>query len=72
MNIWSSLSEIATAVADTIVTVFNKVSSIFWTPAVGETAGQITFVGYLAIAGLAITIITFAIRWIMRLINRRI
>ncbi len=72
MNLWDSLSGIATSVADTVVTVFNKVSAIFWTPAVGETAGQITLVGYVAIAGLAITIVTFAIRWIMRLINRRI
>lgn len=77
MDFLQSLPQIAQAIGDMFVQIFLAVSGIFYTPgtpAVGETpavAGQLTFIGVLALIVLFIGLCIMIANWVRSLITRR-
>ena len=66
----TSLTEIANAIGDMFVSLFQSVSGIFYT--VGESgAGELTFIGYLALMVLFIGLALMIANWVRSLIARR-
>lgn len=65
MNIFQSLNEIVQAIGSALTTAFESVAKIFY------TNGQITFVGYLALATLAISMLGLGIRTLLKLIKQK-
>lgn len=57
----AAFTEVWTEVMTFFVTIFQKISGIFWTPGVGEEPGKLTFVGIMAIimAGVALILLVF-------------
>lgn len=65
MNFFQSLNEIVQAIGTALTTAFQSVASIFYN---GES---ITFVGYLALATLAISLLGLGIRTLLKLIKQK-
>lgn len=57
----TAFTTVWTEVMTFFVTIFQKISGIFWTPGVGEDPGKLTFVGIMAIimAGVALILLVF-------------
>lgn len=57
----TAFTAVWTEVMTFFVTIFQKISGIFWTPGVGEEPGKLTFVGIMAIimAGVALILLVF-------------
>lgn len=72
MNIWENVGDITTSIGQALVNAFEVVSSIFYTPGSSGVAGGPTFVGYIALGGLAISALTLGINFITRLLTRRL
>lgn len=72
-----TLPQIAKAIGDMFISLFESVSGIFYTPgtpAVGETPavpGQLTFIGILALMVLFIGLCLMLANWVRSLIARR-
>ena len=58
-------------VGDWIVTTIPKMLNLFWTPATGETAGSLTLLGVLAVAGLSISVVFLLIGFIQKFMHFR-
>ena len=70
MGILTAIFAIFTGVGDWIISSLNDLMSIFWTA--GESgAGQLTFLGVLAVAGLAFSVIFLIIGIIQRFLHFR-
>lgn len=65
MNFFGNLNSIVQAVGEALGTAFESVAKIFYN---GET---ITFVGYLALATLAISLLGLGIRTLLKLIKQK-
>lgn len=70
-TIVTQFGDIASAVGELLVKLFTSISSVFWTPAAGESPGQLTFVGVIAIMVLCIGLAIIVLNWIRGLIARR-
>lgn len=68
MNFFQSLTEIVTAIGNALAGAFESVSRIFYKT--GEQGG-ITFIGYLALAGIAISLLGLGVRTILKLVNKK-
>lgn len=68
MNFFESLKSIVTAIGDALGGAFESVAGIFYKT--GEQGG-ITFIGYLALAGLAVSLLGLGIRTILKLVNKK-
>lgn len=68
MNFFESLESIVAAIGGAVVNSFNLVSGIFYKAGEG---GGIQFMGYIALGGLAISVIGLGIRTILKLVNRK-
>lgn len=68
MNLFDNLANIVTAIANAVVKAFELVSGIFYKTGEG---GGIQFLGYIALGGLAISVVGLGIRTILKLINRK-
>ena len=57
----AAFTAVWTEVMTFFVTIFQKISGIFWTPGAGEEPGKLTFVGIMAIimAGVALILLVF-------------
>ena len=64
LNVFSAMGE---WFGDFVPTLF----SLFWTPAVGDTPGQLTFLGVLAVAGLAFSVVFLVIGLIQNFLHFR-
>ena len=71
MDFLTTLPQIAKAVADMFVSIFTSVSTIFYTPAVGDTPGALTFIGVLSLVVLFIGLCMLLVNWVRSLISRR-
>lgn len=77
MDFLKNLPQIANTISEMFVMLFTSISGIFYTPgtpAVGETpavAGQITFIGVLALIVLFIGLCMMIANWVRSLIARR-
>lgn len=65
----TQLPQIATAIADMFVAVFSSISSIFYTPAAGDTAGSLTFIGVLSLIVLFIGLCLMLVNWVRGLLR---
>ena len=70
MSIVNALTEIGQGLASTLTTIITSISSVFFKT--GE-AGAITLnpLGYIALIGLALSLVYFAINFVMRLVKAR-
>lgn len=68
MNFFQSLTEIVKAIGNALSGAFESVSTIFYKT--GEQGG-ITFIGYLALAGIAISLLGLGVRTILKLVNKK-
>ena len=70
MSIVNALTEIGQGLANTITTIITSISGVFFTT--GEQ-GAITLkpLGYIALIGLALSLVYFAINFVMRLVKAR-
>lgn len=64
MNFFQNLNEIVQAIGSALTTAFQSVASIFYN-------GEITFVGYLALGTLAISLLGLGIRTLLKLIKQK-
>ena len=64
MTFFESLNAIVQAIGTALTTAFQSVASIFYN-------GQITFVGYLALGTLAISLLGLGIRTLLKLIKQK-
>ena len=72
MGVLSAILEVFTGVGEWFVTSFNKVIPIFWTAPTGDaTTGSLTFMGVLAVAGLAISVVFLLIGIVQRFLKFR-
>ena len=70
MSIVNALTEIGQGLAGTLTTIITSISGVFFKT--GE-AGAITLnpLGYIALIGLALSLVYFAINFVMRLVKAR-
>lgn len=65
MTFYESLNSIVQAIGSALTTAFQSVASIFY------NNGQITFVGYLALGTLSISLLGLGIRTLLKLIKQK-
>lgn len=65
----TSLPAIAKAIADMFVSIFESISTIFYVPAQGDTAGYLTFIGYLSLIVLFIGLCLMLVNWVRSLVR---
>ena len=71
MAIITAMTGVFDAVFNWIMSAINAVIPIFWTSGSGDSAGQLTFLGILAIVGLAISIFFLLVRLIQNFLHLR-
>lgn len=64
-------TSVVQAVTQTLTTLFTSITSIFYIPASGENPGKLTFVGWMCIFVLVISLALLLLNWIRGLISRR-
>lgn len=64
-------TSVVQAVTQTLTTLFTSIAGIFYTPGSGETPGKLTFVGWMCIFVLVISLALLLLNWIRGLISRR-
>lgn len=69
MNFFESLKSIVVAIGDALGSAFETVAGIFYKT--GAEGGGITFIGYLALAGIAVSLLGLGIRTILKLVNKK-
>lgn len=64
-------TSVVQAVTQTLTTLFTSIAGIFYIPGSGETPGKLTFVGWMCIFVLVISLGLLLLNWIRGLISRR-
>lgn len=67
----TELAAIAAAVGEMIVSLFQSLASVFYTPGADGAAGELTFLGYILFFGVIVGLVILLINWIRGLIGRR-
>lgn len=70
-QIFDQLGAIAQSFATLLVSLFNSVVSIFYTPGTGDADGELTVVGILMLIGIGTGLVIWAFRFIRSLIRVR-
>ena len=70
-GILSSILAVFTSVGEWISTSVNNMIPMFYTAGTGSTGGELTFLGTLAVAGLAISVVFLVIRVITNFMQFR-
>ena len=71
MAIITAMTGVFDAVFQWIMTAVNAVIPVFWTAGTGESGGQLTFLGILALIGLAISIFFLLVGLIQNFLHLR-
>ena len=71
MAIITAMTNVFDAVFTWIMSAINAVIPIFWTAGSGDTSGQLTFLGILALIGLAISIFFLLVGLIQNFLHLR-
>lgn len=71
MNPLTSITEVFSAMGTWLVTFINSLIPLFWNEGSGENAGSLTFLGVLAIIGLAISVFFLVMRVIENFLHLR-
>lgn len=69
MGVITAILAVFTAIGEWFSTAFNNIIPIFWTAPVGEGAGSLTFMGVLAVAGLAFSVVFLLIGIVQRFLK---
>lgn len=69
--IFEELGTIATSFVSFLVSMFESVVSIFWTPGTGDDPGQLTFVGILLLISIATGLVMWGLSYLRRFIRIR-
>ena len=69
--IFTTLQTITTSVIAWFISLFDGVTSVFYTAPVGETPGALTMIGTLSLIGVAVGAFYFVLRWLLGLIRVR-
>ena len=69
MDVLTAILAVFTSVGTWFSTAFNNIIPIFWTAGSGSTTGSLTFMGVLAVAGLAMSVIFLIIGIIQRFLH---
>lgn len=64
-------TSVVEAVTQTLSTLFTSIAGIFYVPGSGETPGKLTFVGWMCIFVLVISLALLLLNWVRGLISRR-
>ena len=64
-------TSVVQAVTQALTTMFASITGILCTPATGDTPGKLTFVGWMCIFVLVISLALLLLNWIRGLISRR-
>lgn len=62
----TAVGSVVTGITDTTVSAINSLVGIFWDSSLNTGAGGFTFLGYLTLVGLGITVINFALSIVNR------
>lgn len=69
MGVLSAILQVFTSVGQWFGTAFNQLIPIFWTAGEGSTSGSLTFMGVLAVAGLAFSVVFLLIGIVQRFLK---
>ena len=67
----TAITNVFTAMGAWLVSFINSLIPLFWTEGTGETAGSLTFLGVLAVIGLAISVFFLVMRVIENFLHLR-
>ena len=70
MSIVNALTEIGQGLASTLSTIITSISGVFFSTS-AEGAIELKPLGYIALIGLALSLVYFAINFVMRLVKAR-
>ena len=68
-SIFETLAEIAESFGTLLVSLFDNVVQLFWTPAAEGTGGELTVLGVFLLIGMATGLFIWAFNYIKRLIG---
>ena len=67
----AELAAIAAAVGEMIVSLFQSLASVFYTPGADGSGGSLTFLGYVLFFGVIVGLVILLINWIRSLLGKR-
>jgi len=70
-DVLTSVLAVFTAMAEWFGSAFDAVIPIFWTAASSGGTGSLTFIGVLAVAGLAVAVTLLLLRWVTNFLQFR-
>lgn len=72
--IWTTLTSIGTGFIEFLSSIFNGLIALFWTPGVGEAAGEFTFLGLLVLIGTVTPLVFYGLNmligWIRKMLKK--
>ena len=71
MSIVAALTEIGEGLASTLTKIISSIGDVFFTQAADGGAITLKPLGYIALIGLALSLVYFAINFVMRLVKAR-
>lgn len=71
MGVIDSITDVFSKMGEWLISFINQVIALFWTPASGETAGSLTFLGVLAVIALAISVFFLIVGLIQNFLHFR-
>lgn len=69
--ILDAITTLIEGVASAFANVVNSLVPIFWSAGAGDVAGSLTFVGVIVLISLSISLLTFIVNWVTRLVKAR-
>lgn len=64
------VQSVLSGIAKWFTDVFASIGSIIYTPGTGETAGSLTVIGWILAIVVGLSVVGFAIRMVMKLVNK--
>lgn len=71
MGVLEAILAVFSSIGDWFVEFVPTLFALFWTPGVGDAAGSLTFLGVLAVAGLAVSVVFLVIGVIQNFLHFR-
>lgn len=71
MGVIDSITDVFSKMGAWLIDFINQVIALFWTPASGEQAGSLTFLGVLAVIALAISVFFLIVGLIQNFLHFR-
>lgn len=68
--VFQAIGQSITAFAQNLASAFTSITSMFWTPGVGEASGSLTVLGILVLLTAGVSLCVFAFTFIYKLVRR--